>query len=221
VRLLWWRVPRRCRRENHDARSETGLRGDCVDEASADVAATEAAPPAAACRRRTPGRGEMTVLSLGLNRCREPSMQKRAIVSVAAAVVSADIVFAFVACSDTSAPTTNDTLAPTFAKGGQPNKAVKSVSVSPSSATVAVGATVQLSASASPAHHRAEQQLCVHDDQLLGDLGAGHMAESRPRLEHEGVYARVLAPSAIQLGRVSTLGRLLASRGFFAASSCR
>jgi hypothetical protein len=77
-------------------------------------------------------------------------MQKRTIVSVATALVSAGVVFAFVACSDTSAPTTNDTLAPTFAKGGQPNKTVKSVSVSPSSATVAVGGTQQLVATASP-----------------------------------------------------------------------
>ena len=77
-------------------------------------------------------------------------MQKRTIVSVATAVVGAGVVVAFVACSDTSAPTTHDTLTPTFAKGGQPNKTVKSVSVSPPSATVAVGATVQLTASASP-----------------------------------------------------------------------
>ena len=76
-------------------------------------------------------------------------MRTRTVV-VAGSLVGAGIAFAFAACSDTTAPPQADTLAPSFAKGGQPNK-VRSISVSPSSATVAIGATVQLSATANPA----------------------------------------------------------------------
>jgi len=76
-------------------------------------------------------------------------MKRRIIVYVATAVVAASVAFAFVACSDTSAPPANDTLAASLAKGGSANR-VKSISVSPSSATVAVGSTVQLTATANP-----------------------------------------------------------------------
>ena len=76
-------------------------------------------------------------------------MQKRTIVYVATAAAVAGVAFTFVACSDTSAPPANDTLAPSLAKGGSTNK-VKSISVSPSSATVAAGSTVQLTATANP-----------------------------------------------------------------------
>jgi hypothetical protein len=76
-------------------------------------------------------------------------MQRRTIVYVAASAVVAGVAFAFAACSDTSAPPTNDTLSPALAKGGPANK-VKSISVSPSSASVAAGSTVQLTANATP-----------------------------------------------------------------------
>lgn len=76
-------------------------------------------------------------------------MRLRSILLGSAAVTAAGIAFAFAACSDTSAPSATDTLSPSFAKGGQP-KSVKSISVSPSSATVSAGATVQLTATASP-----------------------------------------------------------------------
>jgi Big-like domain-containing protein/calcineurin-like phosphoesterase family protein len=76
-------------------------------------------------------------------------MRTRTLVVVATSVVAAGIAFAFAACSDTAGPPVNDTMAPSLAKGGQP-KQVKSISVSPSSATVDVGSTVQLSATASP-----------------------------------------------------------------------
>jgi Big-like domain-containing protein/calcineurin-like phosphoesterase family protein len=76
-------------------------------------------------------------------------MRTRSLLLGSAGVTAAGIAFAFAACSDTSAPTATDTLSPSFAKGGQP-KAVKSISVSPSSATVAAGATSQLTATASP-----------------------------------------------------------------------
>jgi hypothetical protein len=76
-------------------------------------------------------------------------MRTRTLV-IAAGSLSAGIMLAFAACSETSAPSGADTsLAPSFAKGGGP-KPVKSVSVSPSSATIAVGQNVQLAASASP-----------------------------------------------------------------------
>jgi acid phosphatase type 7 len=68
---------------------------------------------------------------------------------VATAAIVASVAFAFAACSDPSAPVGSDTLAPSLAKGGAA-KSVKSVSVSPSSATVAVGSTVQLTATANP-----------------------------------------------------------------------
>jgi hypothetical protein len=76
-------------------------------------------------------------------------MSKRTLVYAVASVAAAGIVFAFAACSDTSAPPATDTLSPSFAKGGQP-KQVKSISVSPSSATVPIGQTQQLTAAASP-----------------------------------------------------------------------
>src|SRR5215207_3206050 len=57
---------------------------------------------------------------------------------------------AFVACSDTVIPPAADSLSPSLAKGGAP-KSVKSVSVAPSAATVAMNASLQLTASASPA----------------------------------------------------------------------
>jgi hypothetical protein len=76
-------------------------------------------------------------------------MRTRTLV-IAAGSLSAGIMLAFAACSETSAPSRADTaLVPSFAKGGGP-KPVKSVSVSPSSATIAVGQNVQLAASASP-----------------------------------------------------------------------
>jgi len=76
-------------------------------------------------------------------------MRTRTLV-IAAGSLSAGIMLAFAACSETSAPSRADTaLVPSFAKGGGP-KPVKSVSVSPSSATIAVGQSVQLAASASP-----------------------------------------------------------------------
>ena len=74
-------------------------------------------------------------------------MQRRTIVYAGAAAIAASVALA--ACSDTSAPPASDTLAPSFAKGGSPNK-VKSISVSPSSATVAAGTTVRLTATANP-----------------------------------------------------------------------
>ena len=74
-------------------------------------------------------------------------MQRRTIVYVATAVVAAG--GAFAACSDPSAPPANDTLAASLAKGAPANK-LKSISVSPSSATVAVGSTQQLVATANP-----------------------------------------------------------------------
>ena len=67
----------------------------------------------------------------------------------AAAVSAAAIALAFAACSDSSAPSRTEVLSPSFAKGGPP-KSVKSIAVSPSSATVAVGASAQLTATASP-----------------------------------------------------------------------
>ena len=76
-------------------------------------------------------------------------MQRRTIVYVATATVVTAVAFVFAACSDVSAPPANDTLAPSFAKGGSGRK-VKSISVSPASATVAAGATVQLTATANP-----------------------------------------------------------------------
>lgn len=60
------------------------------------------------------------------------------------------VALVFVACSESAnSPGPVDSLAPSFAKGGPPNK-VKSVTVSPSSATVAVGATQQLTATVNP-----------------------------------------------------------------------
>ena len=76
-------------------------------------------------------------------------MQRRTIVYAGAAAIAASVALAFAACSDTSAPPASDTLAPSLAKGGSANK-VKSISVSPSSATVAAGTTVRLTATATP-----------------------------------------------------------------------
>ena len=69
-----------------------------------------------------------------------------ALVATAAAAVA----LTFAACSESAAPPAADGISPSFAKGGPPNK-VRSISVSPSSVTVAVGATVQLTATANPA----------------------------------------------------------------------
>ena len=74
-------------------------------------------------------------------------MNRRTIALLATA--AAGVAFTFAACSESSAPPATDPIVPSLAKGGQPNK-VKSISVSPSSATVAIGATVQLSATATP-----------------------------------------------------------------------
>ena len=74
-------------------------------------------------------------------------MRNRTVELVATLV--AGIAFTFAACSESAAPPAPDGAAPSFAKGGQPNK-VKSIAVSPSSATVAIGATLQLTATASP-----------------------------------------------------------------------
>ena len=72
---------------------------------------------------------------------------RSAAVLATSAVVAAVI---FVACSEsTNAPPAPDSLAPSFAKGGPPNK-VKSVTVSPSSAVVPQGATQQLTATVNP-----------------------------------------------------------------------
>ena len=74
-------------------------------------------------------------------------MNRRTIALLATA--AAGVAFTFAACSESSAPPATDPIVPSLAKGGQPNK-VKSISVSPSSATVAIGATVQLTATATP-----------------------------------------------------------------------
>ena len=76
-------------------------------------------------------------------------MQRRTIAYIATAAVVAAVAFAFAACSDTSAPPASDTLAASLAKGGSANR-VKSISVSPSSATVEAGSTIQLTATANP-----------------------------------------------------------------------
>ena len=76
-------------------------------------------------------------------------MQRRTVVYVATAAVAVGVAFAFVACSDPIAPPATDTLGASLAKGGSANK-VKSISVSPSSATVEVGSTAQLTATANP-----------------------------------------------------------------------
>ena len=72
-----------------------------------------------------------------------------------AAVLGASAVavaLVFVACSESAnSPPATDSLTPSFAKGGPPNK-VKSVSVSPSSATVAAGGTQQLIATVNPSN---------------------------------------------------------------------
>jgi hypothetical protein len=74
-------------------------------------------------------------------------MRTRTVVVGGAVCVAVGI--AFVACSESAGPPAPDSLTPSFAKGGQP-KQVKSIAVSPSSASVAIGATVQLTATASP-----------------------------------------------------------------------
>ena len=70
-------------------------------------------------------------------------------VAVAASSLAA-VALVFAACSELASPPASDTLSPSFAKGGSPNK-VRSVSVSPASATAEVGGTVQLTATVTPA----------------------------------------------------------------------
>jgi len=75
-------------------------------------------------------------------------MRRRTIVLLAAAAAGTAVTFA--ACSETTTPPTPpDSLSPSFAKGGAATK-VKSISVSPSSATVGKGTTRQLTATANP-----------------------------------------------------------------------
>jgi hypothetical protein len=74
-------------------------------------------------------------------------MRTRAVLVAAASLVTVAIVFA--ACSETASPPSPDTLAPSLAKGGQPNK-VKSVSVAPATVTLDVGSTFQLIATVNP-----------------------------------------------------------------------
>ena len=69
--------------------------------------------------------------------------------TVIAAVSFIAAAAAFVACSDSVTPPAPDSLSPMLAKGGPP-KTVKSVSVAPSSATIAIGGSAQLAATASP-----------------------------------------------------------------------
>ena len=74
-------------------------------------------------------------------------MQNRTIALLA--VTLAGVALTFAACSETrTGPTPPDSLAPRLAKGGSTK--VRSVSVSPSSATVEPGATVQLTATPNP-----------------------------------------------------------------------
>ena len=76
-------------------------------------------------------------------------MRTRTVVLAAASIAAVALVFA--ACSETASPPTPDSLSPSFAKGGQPGK-LKSVAISPTTATVDVGGTVQLTATANPAN---------------------------------------------------------------------
>ena len=78
-------------------------------------------------------------------------MQNRTIALVG--VVAAGVALTFVACSDTqNSPTPPDAQQPSFAKGGSGGGTkVRSVSVSPSSAVVAAGDTLRLTATANPA----------------------------------------------------------------------
>ena len=77
-------------------------------------------------------------------------MRIRSAAVVAASAVAVALVF--VACSESAnSPGAADSLAPSFAKGGPTNK-VRSVTVSPSSATVAQGATQQLIAAVNPSN---------------------------------------------------------------------
>jgi hypothetical protein len=76
-------------------------------------------------------------------------MRTRTVVISAASIAAVALVFA--ACSETASPPTPDSLSPSFAKGGQPGK-LKSVAVTPTSATVDVGGTVQLTATPNPAN---------------------------------------------------------------------
>jgi acid phosphatase type 7 len=69
--------------------------------------------------------------------------------TVIAAVTFIAAAAAFAACSDSVTPPAPDSLSPMFAKGGPP-KNVKSVSIVPSSSTIAAGGTVQLVATANP-----------------------------------------------------------------------
>jgi hypothetical protein len=75
-------------------------------------------------------------------------MRTRTVVLSAASIAAVALVFA--ACSETASPPTPDSLSPSFAKGGQSGK-LKSVAVSPTSATVDVSGTVQLTATPNPA----------------------------------------------------------------------
>jgi hypothetical protein len=75
-------------------------------------------------------------------------MRVRSTLVLAASAIA--VAFVFVACSESAnSPGAADSLSPSFAKGGPPDK-VRSVSVSPSSATVAQGATQQLTATVNP-----------------------------------------------------------------------
>jgi hypothetical protein len=75
-------------------------------------------------------------------------MRARSTLVLAASAIA--VAFVFVACSESAnSPGAADSLSPSFAKGGPPDK-VRSVSVSPSSATVAQGATQQLTATVNP-----------------------------------------------------------------------
>jgi len=69
--------------------------------------------------------------------------------TVAVAAVSlAAVALVFAACSETASPPSPDSLSPSFAKGGSGK--VRSISVSPTSATVEVGGTVSLTATVVP-----------------------------------------------------------------------
>ena len=77
-------------------------------------------------------------------------MRIRSAAVLAASAVAVALVF--VACTESSnSPPAADSLTPSFAKGGPPNR-VKSVTVSPSSAIVAQGATQQLTATVNPSN---------------------------------------------------------------------
>ena len=76
-------------------------------------------------------------------------MRIRTVALVAAPLAA--VAIAFAACSETASPPPPDSLTASFAKGGGGPPTVKSISVAPSSATVAIGATQQLTATTKPA----------------------------------------------------------------------